>query len=179
MLPKPIIVGVTVFGMLFGGVGTTIWIKYLYSTKAEGSDLSMGEHLFQKPFFTVFSMFIYYIPNLLIHYLSLRSEPVLPAPSARPSPENTPPLSYKDLSVIGLCKRCAVLAFCDFWIVFERIGLTLTSASVYQMMKGAEVLFTAIFSVFYLKKPLPLSKRFGVGCVMYIIFLKLFDMVRF
>jgi drug/metabolite transporter (DMT)-like permease len=44
------------------------------------------------------------------------------------------------------------------------IGLLSVTASVYQMMRGAEMLFAALFAVLFLKRHLNRFHYMGIGC---------------
>ena len=48
----------------------------------------------------------------------------------------------------------------------QTVGLFLVSPSVYQMMKNGAIIFTAIFTITYLKKPLYRHNWLGVGVLM-------------
>ena len=48
--------------------------------------------------------------------------------------------------------------------VLMNIGLLHVTASVYQMMRGAEMLFAALFSVVFLKRHLNLFHYMGILC---------------
>lgn len=48
----------------------------------------------------------------------------------------------------------------------QTVGLFLVSPSVYQMMKNGAIIFTAIFTITYLKKPLYRHNWLGVGILM-------------
>ncbi|KAL3137914.1 hypothetical protein ABBQ38_005161 [Trebouxia sp. C0009 RCD-2024] len=48
--------------------------------------------------------------------------------------------------------------------VLMSIGLLFVTASVYQMLRGAEMLFAAIFSVVFLKRTLNRNNYIGIGC---------------
>ena len=48
--------------------------------------------------------------------------------------------------------------------VLMNIGLLSVTASVYQMMRGAEMLFAAIFSVVFLHRSLNKYHLGGIGC---------------
>jgi len=60
----------------------------------------------------------------------------------------------------------AIPALCDFTASTTMfIGLTLTDASVYQMLRGATVLFTGVFSVMFLKRVFKPFNWFGISLV--------------
>ena len=48
--------------------------------------------------------------------------------------------------------------------ILMNIGLLNVTASVYQMMRGAEMLFAALFSVLFLKRHLNLFHYLGILC---------------
>jgi hypothetical protein len=48
--------------------------------------------------------------------------------------------------------------------VLMNIGLLSVTASVYQMMRGAEMLFAALFAVLFLKRHLNRFHYMGIGC---------------
>jgi drug/metabolite transporter (DMT)-like permease len=68
----------------------------------------------------------------------------------------------------GSLKETLLLAIPSFFdlvaTVLMNIGLLSVTASVYQMMRGAEMLFAALFAVLFLKRHLNRFHYMGIGC---------------
>jgi drug/metabolite transporter (DMT)-like permease len=162
-----------VSGLLLFGTMVTIFSKSAYQIYGVGLEdaTHAAKHTFQKPWAMVLVMFFGMTWCLLIHQmhvwrLSQRqvalSEPLLG--STAPAAHNTN--VTKSLLVI-------VPAVADLVATaLMNMGLVHITASVYQMLRGAELVFAAIFSIAFLKRKLNymhlnglLLSVLGVACV--------------
>merc|ERR1719163_1577106 len=67
--------------------------------------------------------------------------------------------------------RCSFPAFCDLMATtLGSTGLMFVSASIFQICRGASVVFTAIFTVLFLKRSLDRNKVLGVLLVVTSLF---------
>lgn len=69
------------------------------------------------------------------------------------------PASLKDISILALPMLFDLTA-----TIMMSIGLLYVAASVYQMLRGAEILFSAIFAVCFLKRTLTKFHYGGIAC---------------
>ena len=84
---------------------------------------------------------------------------------------NAAPLSWKQslkVAASAELRRAALLsvptAFDLVATVLMNVGLLSVTASVYQMMRGAEMLFAALFAVLFLRRKLNKWHLGGIGC---------------
>lgn len=145
-------IGVYVAGMLFFGSLNTITTKVMFSMKAEGLT---GEELFRKPWFGTFNMFVGMTLALAakkcFRLCCLRSRSGLIVPDdghqrLLDDDEKDPDYlrkvllvsipSFFDLLATGLCS----------------VGMLYIPASVWQMLRGCEIVFAAMLAITCLKR---------------------------
>ena len=140
-------------GMLISGTANTIVVKAMDITKADG-------RYFQHPYFQTASMFFGELCVIFVYFGQqwrknrTRSESLI----AREEASGQTKLGLKVFlfAIPAFCDTCAsTLMF---------VALVLTTASVYQMLRGLIVVITAILSVTILKRKL--YRHHYVGCTL-------------
>jgi len=146
----------SVAGLLVFGTATSVISKAVYGLHGEG--LHGDVHPFVKPWFMVFLMFVamsvclptYFVAHWLATKIARRRHRTLLEHQKR----------HYEWSVafwIG-----APAAFDLIATILMNLGLIFVSASVYQMMRGAEMLFAALFGVTFLRRRLALENYLGI-----------------
>ncbi|KIZ00286.1 hypothetical protein MNEG_7674 [Monoraphidium neglectum] len=166
--------GASVGGLILFGTTTSLFAKIVYELESVGRD---GQpKLFQKPWAMTLSMFLGMTLCLpLAYYREHRqrkeqqskgslSVPLIGAHQAA-APSEPPPVAKGSLKeTLLLC----VPSFFDLVAtVLMNIGLLSVTASVYQMMRGAEMLFAAAFAVAFLHRHL--NRWHGLGIAFCVI----------
>jgi len=124
-------------GMLFTGSVNTLVTKLADVTDSTGIDGKSND--FDHPFFQALGMFLGEFLCLGVYYINK---------SRNKSVEKEEPQTWSPWIF-------ALPAVCDMTgTSLMYLGLNLTYASVYQMLRGSVVIFTGIFTVVFLKKPL-------------------------
>jgi len=153
-------------GLLICGTLNSLCAKLIYGLQSVGAGGHV--HYFQKPWFQTTNMFVFMILCMGIYYLKLGSRflfhtsqhdhshgeevPLLPVgqPPGAPPPSKgaywVAFVSVADLAATGL--------------MFS--GLVFTTASVYQMLRGAEVIFCTFLAIVFLRKNLDPWQKAGV-----------------
>lgn len=141
------------FGMLVTGSANTLTTKAADTITVEGRD-GYPAHEFDHPFAQAWCMF-------LGEWLCLAAFVVIIEWGKRcmhfdSDEDRRAHLSRVDTSKQGFKRRIlAIPACCDMTATsLMYLGLTLTYASVFQMLRGAVVIFTGIMSVLFLKRKL-------------------------
>ncbi|KAF4662276.1 hypothetical protein FOZ61_002607 [Perkinsus olseni] len=140
--------------LVFGALNTLIG-KIQFQTKSVGID--GDEHLFKKPWFNTFSMFLGMSLSILAYLASAfikrrRSREKFveqEAPLLQPDRSSRRPHSVKKSIMIGFPAALDLTA-----TVMCFVGLLYNPASVWQMLRGAEIIFCAILSVCFLGRRL-------------------------
>uniref|UniRef100_A0A670I044 Solute carrier family 35 member F6 n=1 Tax=Podarcis muralis TaxID=64176 RepID=A0A670I044_PODMU len=136
--------------MLVTGSINTLSAKWADRLSARGCNATSEEHTFQHPFLQAVGMFLGEFSCLAVFYLLLcndrrRSEPTMDAPQ-----------SYNPLLFLGP-------ALCDMTgTSLMYVALNMTSASSFQMLRGAVIIFTGLLSVAFLGQKLVLSQWLGI-----------------
>ncbi|KAF4665639.1 hypothetical protein FOL47_004493 [Perkinsus chesapeaki] len=144
---------------------------YIISIGVEGEP-----KFFKKPWFNTLTMFLGMCIVLVIHFVSLcvsqlrkrntraaaRQQPLLRA-GAPPPVETTSFTKASMLIAFPAALDLVATVFCF-------LGLLYNSASVYQMLRGSMIIFSAVFSVAFLKRQLKAFHWFGVFlCVVAVV----------
>eukprot|EP01137_Pigoraptor_chileana_P026262 Opistho-2@96971 len=147
-------------GMLATGTCNTIMTK-LQDRISTPTGVNGTEEVFDHPYFQTYTMFIgeflcifayiisfkYQMRQSLRGYSAINGE----APPPPPKKSNHPWWVF----IIPTC--------CDLTATtLMNVGLTYTSTSVYQMLRGAMVFFTALFSIIFLRRRLHFQHWFGL-----------------
>ncbi|CAL8468753.1 g8293 [Coccomyxa elongata] len=157
---------VSVVGLLLFGTISSIFSKVVYQT--EGEDLNGHTKYFKKPWASTALMFLAMVMCLPIAWIAAAIEshrrksaasserkPLLGEEGVTSTEEGaTAKLAaksalFKEIMILGL-----PMAFDLTATLLMSIGLLHVTASVYQMLRGAEILFSAIFAVTFLKRKL-------------------------
>lgn len=164
-------------GMLLCGTVTVVTAAAMLQLKAKGIDGTV--HLFQKPWFETLSMFIGMFLCLPCHWGTilipklfakkeerkslLTSDNSVNVDKAEAGAGSTPPkkgLGWKAYLLIAAPASCDLIA-----TLLMYIGLMMTTASVFQIMRGFMVVMSAFLSVTFLKRRLRPYKYLGVCIV--------------
>lgn len=159
---------IILFFFIFGTM-STMTSKLLFQFEGEG--LNHIRHHFEKPLFQstmmfvgmALCMFVYWSTKPRSHSSSHTDEnkPLLPLNGNSPSATSVKATDPRVYYVV------AVPALCDFLATYMMtIGLLWVSASVFQMIRGSIVLFSAIIRWGWLKKRIYNYQWFGVFVVM-------------
>lgn len=129
---------------------------------------SLGKK-FKHPFFVSFLMFLGEVVCLIFYYIA----------KPNPKPKSKENEKEESIAVISHVEQNVVVkpelsiwmllipAFLDFMATtINTIGLTMMTASSYQMMRGASILFVAILARTYLKSKLYFHNYFAIFLVM-------------
>jgi len=179
--------GVVVAGMLFFGTCTVVIQKLILSMEGVGlatdnsgsgssSEASTSIHQFKKPWFQTEAMFIGMFGCLAVYEIMRcvqkkkaknadvsESKPLVNSTgseSEKPKGHSMP--VWKQYCIVctpALCDMCAT--------AMMNVGLLWIPASVWQMLRGSMVIFSALFSKFFLKRQLRASHWTGVGLVAF------------
>lgn len=154
---------IVVIALFLTGSANTILTKVLLTTQAEGVDGKL--ETFQKPFFGTVNMFFamvlvmpfYWISKVTAkdHTASLDlSSPLL----QQSAPQPTGAARLKPYLLIFLPSFLDLLSMC-----FMLVGMLFLPASIWQMLRGANIVFAAILSIIILKRKLYAFHWIGVG----------------
>uniref|UniRef100_A0A061RPA1 Integral membrane protein n=1 Tax=Tetraselmis sp. GSL018 TaxID=582737 RepID=A0A061RPA1_9CHLO len=156
--------GVSIGGLLFFGTVTSLFAKIVYELKGEGLD---GVHNFHKPLFMCTVMFLGMSLCLPVAYLeqwyyrrAMRqsegsTEPLLPGVDVVEKPTQ----ELRDALLLIFPTVFDLIA-----TVLMNVGLLWVTASVYQMMRGAEMIFAAILGITFLRRRLNKFHYLGILC---------------
>ncbi|KAF4687771.1 hypothetical protein FOZ62_004224 [Perkinsus olseni] len=137
-----------IFGIgLLAGSANSIIEKLMFQSTGIGIDGT--NHYFQKPWFMSLVMFLAMLLALPLHYcLRRRSGKTSSSASANASPPGAAAASSIGLRMWFTV--CIPSVFDLLGSSLQAIGLVYTPVSVYQMLKGSILLFSALFSVIFL-----------------------------
>ncbi|XP_063156370.1 solute carrier family 35 member F6 [Candoia aspera] len=135
--------------MLVTGSINTLSAKWADKLKAPGCS-GTEPHNFQHPFLQAVGMFLGEFSCLAVFYLLLCSD------RRRSEPTMTPPQPFNRLLFLPP-------ALCDMTgTSLMYVALNMTSASSFQMLRGAVIIFTGLLSVAFLGRKLVLSQWLGI-----------------
>lgn len=148
-------------GLIVFGTTTSLFAKIVYELKSVGSDGT--EKYFHKPWAMTAVMFIGMTFCLPLAYIKRgekreggdAEEPLLGG-QAEAAPKRN---ELKETLLLSIPTFFDLLA-----TVLMNVGLLYVTASVYQMMRGAEMLFAAGFAVTFLKRSLNRYHMYGLLC---------------
>jgi len=165
--------GVVVAGMLTFGTCTVVIQKLILSMKGKYNKEGDTKQ-FKKPWFQTEAMFIGMFGCLAVYEIMRciqkakkpepqhvsETKPLVNSDSARaPKKEMAHWKQYVIVCTPALCDMCAT--------AMMNVGLLWIPASVWQMLRGSMVIFSAVFSKFFLKRELHASHWTGVGIVAF------------
>jgi drug/metabolite transporter (DMT)-like permease len=160
---------IIIAGMLIFGTCTVVTQKLVFSMSAEGRD--GDEHTFEKPWFQTEVMFLGMAGCLAVYEISM----LIRKKQAQKESETMPLMggtgSVQDEQGSNKLMQYVYVmapAACDMVATASmNIGLLWIPASVWQMLRGSMVVFSAIFSKFFLHRELFLFHWVGVGTVVF------------
>ncbi|KAJ6252078.1 hypothetical protein M0813_14627 [Anaeramoeba flamelloides] len=137
--------------MLICGTCSIVFGKLQFQTKAVGRDGK--KHYFNKPLYQNATMFL----GMVLCF----TFPLFLKSKEKKNDETKKPSSMKRLA-----KLSTAPATCDFLATyFMNIGLIFLPASMWQLLRGSIVIFSAILTVFYRKRKVPKFQWAGVSIV--------------
>jgi len=167
--------GIVVAGMLTFGTCTVVIQKLIFSM--EGKTKSGEKKEFKKPWFQTEAMFIGMFGCLAVYEVMRcvqaakrrkqpqhvsETKPLVNSESVRGQPKKGEMARWKQYCIVctpALCDMCAT--------AMMNVGLLWIAASVWQMLRGSMVIFSALFSKFFLKRELHASHWTGVCIVAF------------
>ncbi|EKE40737.1 hypothetical protein ENUP19_0203G0044 [Entamoeba nuttalli] len=136
---------------LLTGTATTILSKTAYQLKAEGKDNDV--HYFIKPLFLNWAMFLGMTLCLILYFIQFHILPLF----KKDLKSEKESMTWKGFLLM------LIPAFCDFLATYlMNFGLIVVPSSVFQMMRGSIIVFTAILAVFYRKHKMYVFEIIGV-----------------
>lgn len=172
--------GVVIAGMLTFGTCTVVIQKLILSMEGVGLEESGSgteTHQFKKPWFQTEAMFIGMFGCLAVYEVMMcvqhkkakkaadvsENKPLVNSSgSETEKPQGSSMPRWKQYCIVctpALCDMCAT--------AMMNVGLLWIPASVWQMLRGSMVIFSALFSKFFLKRQLHASHWTGVGLVAF------------
>jgi len=133
---------------LVTGTCTVVFNKLLYGIRAPGINGS-APHNFEKPWFTNWSMFL----GMTLCLVGFEVSRCIRKAMGKET-EKTPRKLYWAIAVPALCDMIASFTM--------GVGLLWISGSVWQMLRGSIIIFTAFFKVTYRKKRLHFFEYIGI-----------------
>jgi len=177
---------ISVSGLLAFGTFTSLAVKIVYELDGEGIDGKVKN--FEKPWAMTTVMFVGMTLCLpiayIVEYRNKRaafeaatqsaispstdgvidniSAPLLGGSDLNALPPSTAKTSFQEIKEVVLL---AIPTFFDLVAtVLMNVGFLSVTASVYQMLRGAEMLFAALFAVVFLKRSLNKYHYSGIAC---------------
>eukprot|EP00762_Andalucia_godoyi_P003160 ANDGO_01067.mRNA.1 Uncharacterized protein C12G12.12 len=164
-----------IIGMLMSGTAATILRKITFLMEARG--LHDDEHAFAKPWFGTLEMFLgelLVLPLFLGKLYYMRRHPATASHGQQQSEkgkllsdtwEHASPVKKPSPPTWHLFVLMGT-ATCDLaGTTLASIGLLFIPASVYQILRGSVILFTAIFNYFVLGQRVSRAKKAGIAIV--------------
>jgi len=161
-------------GMLLFGTSTVVISKLLFSMTAP-INAEGDVKKFQKPWFQTDAMFAGMLLCLFAHWITqaLKSkappeqdkliskrQPVYGTSGRKPQEEEEEGTDVKTYFLVGIPAVCDLIA-----TVLGNIGLQWINASIWQMLRGAMVVFSAVLSIIFLNRRFYLFNWIGIGLV--------------
>ncbi|XP_033503925.1 solute carrier family 35 member F6 [Epinephelus lanceolatus] len=135
--------------MLTTGSLNTLSAKWADTFQAKGCH-DDGDHRFNHPFVQAVGMFLGELSCIAVFYILLCHD------KRRPEPQMNPGQSFNPLLFFPPA-MCDMLATSIMYV-----ALNMTSASSFQMLRGAVIIFTGLLSVAFLGRRLVLSQWLGI-----------------
>ncbi|KAK7907311.1 hypothetical protein WMY93_015923 [Mugilogobius chulae] len=136
--------------MLTTGSINTLSAKWADMFRAKGCGENAEEHNFSHPFLQAVGMFLGEFCCLAVFYLLLCQDRRRPIPQMNPGQSFNPLLFFPP-------------AMCDMTATsIMYVALNMTSASSFQMLRGAVIIFTGLLSVAFLGRKLAASQWVGI-----------------
>lgn len=164
--------GIVIAGMLIFGTCTVVIQKLILSMYGYGKDHDY--HQFKKPWFQTEAMFIGMFGCLIVYEIMRcvkrrkERDPARAGLLSDDKPQVNSPEAPKKMAVWKQYCIVCTPALCDMCATaMMNIGLLWIAASVWQMLRGSMVIFSALFSRFFLKRELHASHWIGVATVAF------------
>jgi len=168
--------GVVVAGMLTFGTCTVVIQKLIFSMEGKYDDEGHTK-LFKKPWFQTEAMFIGMFGCLAVYEIMRCVQRCKKGRTAESVSEKEPLVNdgkkegKKEMAVWKQYCIVCTPALCDMCATaMMNVGLLWIAASVWQMLRGSMVIFSAVFSKFFLKRELHASHWIGVCIVAFSLF---------
>ncbi|KZT28535.1 hypothetical protein NEOLEDRAFT_1129354 [Neolentinus lepideus HHB14362 ss-1] len=162
-MPSSLYVPVLIAGMLITGSSNSLWSKYQDMQCVEHCDDPDQQVLFEQPVWQTLQMFLgemlCFLPVIYASLLSRLRRPQIQLPEQPPIPAHDESDTTKSAPVHPL----SGFSFLLFWLpaacdltgtTLMNVGLLYTPVSIYQMTRGALVLFVGVLSVVFLRRRL-------------------------
>jgi drug/metabolite transporter (DMT)-like permease len=156
---------VAVLALFITGSANTILTKVLLTTQAVGEDGKM--ETFQKPFFGTFNMFFAMALVMIVHWASKatsRNQHMIDLDKKLLPDEKREQEEPQQASTTKKLLLTAPPAFLDLVaMILMLIGMLFLPASIWQMLRGANIIFAAILTIVILRRKLRAYHWVGVS----------------
>ncbi|EKM83006.1 hypothetical protein AGABI1DRAFT_111536 [Agaricus bisporus var. burnettii JB137-S8] len=170
-MPSSLYVPVLLAGMIITGSSNSLWSKWQDMQCVENcSDLNPARHvLYEQPVWQTLQMFLgemlCFLP-ILYAWLKFKVQPVQLQDESEPlvakdSQDSDPALEGWKVFLLWIPAACDLTG-----TTLMNVGLIYTPVSIYQMTRGALVLFVGVFSVIFLRRRLWLYQWLSLIIVM-------------
>lgn len=163
-----------VAGMLITGAANSLLNKFQDNQCIRNCNGTPGERVyFEQPVFQTAQMFVAEMCCWFIYYLTKKLgssssayQPVATDQEDEGSSQPQPRLVGKKVWLLSLPSICDIIA-----TTLMNLGLLFVPVSIFQMTRGALVLFAGLFSVVFLRHRISLKEWLGLGSVVLGVFL--------
>ena len=155
---------VAIPGMLFFGTCTVVVQKFMFEQYSTGRNSNY--HKFEKPWWQTFIMFIGMLAALFVYYSyeyvhkKLKDKKQNLLKEEENSEDKTQKNTLKTFFILAIPALCDLLS-----TGISNVALLWIQASVWNMLRGAMVVFSALFHALILKRKYFFHMWFGVGVV--------------
>lgn len=153
-------------GMLLFGTTTVVTSKILFTMTSKNEHGEVVE--FEKPWWQVLMMFLGMCSCLIVYEIQKiqaknaeEKKPLMQTGAAAPAAPRTFWVTYKEYFQIFPPAMCDLLATALMYI-----GFVYVAASIFQLMRGSMVLFSAIFCRVFLNKKIQRFHMLGIFVIM-------------
>jgi drug/metabolite transporter (DMT)-like permease len=136
--------------MLLSGTCSTVVQKFMLEQRGEGRSL-YPPHKFSKPWYLTLVMFIAEVCAMIFYFISRaisKRKDEVAVEIMEGSPTKKAPSNIRIYLLLGLPALCDLVG-----TAMQSIGLLYLSASVWQMLRGANIVFSAFLHAWALKRP--------------------------
>jgi drug/metabolite transporter (DMT)-like permease len=150
--------------MLISGTAATVIQKFMMEQRTKGRDI-YPVHSFGKPWYLTMVMFVAEVLALIFYQISIRLQSKAPenaiygnlVEGRDATPARAPPSRLRLYLMLGLPALCDLVGS-----ALMGIGLLYIDASIWQMLRGALTIFSALLNAFALKRKQRSCMWFGV-----------------
>jgi hypothetical protein len=175
-MPSQFYLSVLIGGMLITGASNSLWSKYQDLQCVEDCEPGKRPILFEQPVIQTFQMFVgemlCFLPIIYDHLRSLyarhTANGAVHLPEEADDADDLGPTKHDMQPLAGLATLLMwIPAVCDLTgTTLMNVGLLYTPVSIYQMTRGALVLFVGALSVIFLRRKLFLYQWLSLLLVM-------------